>query len=135
MKRILIIMAAALLTVACHKDTGFDKTQIADATVRMSVKKNEVFRYDEYKSQMSYNKSLKQFRAGDDKMSEYFLIQMSAVPVRAGQTFTADLEWTTSSGVSSLSSVPFEVVQMGADNTAWLWSARQDISMVVEILQ
>ncbi|MCQ2164496.1 MAG: hypothetical protein MJZ04_04860 [Bacteroidales bacterium] len=135
MKRILILLAAALTIAACHPETGFDKTQIADATVRMSVKKSEVFSYDELKCQMSYNKSLKQFRAGTDNMSDYFVVKMSAVPTRSGQTLSADVEWTTSTSINTLLSVPFEVVQMDSDNNAWLWSARQDISVVIRILQ
>lgn len=135
MKKLLIIIAAVMMAVACQKETGFDKTQITDSTVRLLVSKSEVFRYDELQCQMAYNKSLKQFRAGTDNMSDYFIVKMSAVPTKAGQSLTADMEWTTSSSINNLSAVPFEVVQMDADNNAWLWSSKQDISLVLKILQ
>lgn len=135
MKRILIMMTVAMALVACHKENGFDKTQITDSTVRMCVGKSEVFRYDGLKCQMSYNKSLRQFRAGTDTMSDYFVMKMSAVPVSAGQTLTADVEWTTSTRINTLSGVTFEVVQVDSDSNAWLWSARQEMSVVIRILQ
>lgn len=131
----MIMLAAAIMAVACNKDNGFDKEQIVDATVRMSVKKSEVFRYDDLKCQMAYNKALRQFRAGTDNMSDYFQMKMSAVPVKAGQALNADLEWTTSTSINNLASVPFEVIQVDADNNAWLWSARQEISVVIKVLQ
>ena len=135
MKRLLIIIAAAMALAACHKISGFDKAQIADSTVRICVKKSEAFRYDALKCQMSFNKSLRLFRAGTDTMSDYFIIKMSAVPQSAGQIITADLEWTTPTGVNSQSGVSFEVVQVDSDNNAWLWSARQEISVVMKVLQ
>lgn len=135
MKRLITMISVAMMAVACHKDTGFDKAEMLDSTVRMCVKRSEVFRYDDLKCQMAFNKSLKQFRAGTDNMSDYFLMKMSAVPAKAGQTLSADMEWTTSSNINNLSAVQFEVIQMDSDNNAWLWSARQDISVVVKILQ
>lgn len=135
MKRLLIIISAAMMLAACHKDSGFDKAQIADPTPRLCVKKKEAFRYDGLKCQMSFNKSLRQFRAGTDTMSDYFIVKMSAVPQSAGQIITADLEWTTPTGVNSQSGVSFEVVQVDSGNNAWLWSSRQDLSVVIKVLQ
>ena len=131
----ILLVIVTVMPVGCNRKGSYDKALLLDNTVCLMVKKSTVFSYDPLTCQMAYNKSTRQFRAGTDTMSDYFTVRLSSVPSSSGQTVTGDVTWTTSSSVSSLSGVTFEVEQVDSDGNVWLWSSRQEIAAVVKILR
>ena len=131
----MVVIIAALALVSCHKGNGYDKARLADGTVSLSVGGATAFVYNPLTCQMAWNGATRQFRAGTDNMSDYFVVKLSSVPSASGQTMTGDLTWTTSSSVSSLSALPLEVMQVDGEGTVWLWSQKQKAAIVMKVLR
>ena len=137
MRKILPIILCFLLSLAflsgCNRD-GFSKSELESPDVRLSVKGSEVFGYVAGSSQMALNRGRKEFRAGTDTMSDYFLLRMSELPRETGQALTGTLQWTTSDDIVNRSGLSFKVERIADDGTVWLWCASQKITVVMRLL-
>lgn len=127
------ILALALLAAGCNRD-GFSKADLEIKDVCLKVKGEEVFSYIPYATQLSLNRGRKEFRAGTDTMSDYFLLKMSELPREHGQVFTGSLQWTTADDVVTRTGLSFKVEKVGDDGTVWLWCAAQKITVVMKLL-
>ena len=131
---ILLALSAALLVFpACNRD-GFNKGDLEIRDVCLRVKGNMVYSYVAWASQLSFNRGRKEFRAGSDTMSDYFLLTMSEVPHENGQTLTGSLQWTTDDDTPRLTGLSFKVERIGDDGTVWLWCPAQKILVVMKLL-
>lgn len=124
-----LVMAAA----GCNRD-GFNKADLEITDVCLRVKGEDVFAYIPYATQMSLNRGRKEFRAGTDTMSDYFLLRMSELPREHGQVFTGTLQWTTADDIVTRTGLSFKVEKIGDDGTVWLWCAAQKITVVMKLL-
>ena len=132
MKKTHIILAAALLVLtACHKDPGIDPVILSSDDFCLEVKGKMVQTFAESECQTGFNESKKQFRVGNDKMSEYYILNCNKVPSRKDETLTANLEWTLNATVQKRSSIKFTVEKVGEDGRIWLWNAKEEIAAVV----
>lgn len=138
MKKSLLIFAvlavAALMSVSCGKRDGFDKAELKSSNVCLKVKGAMAFSYEPATCQMAFNRGRREFRAGRDTMSDYFVIKMSEIPSQAGQNLTGSLTWTTDDDVLTLQSLSFRVEDVDNDGTVWLWCAKQKTLAVIKIL-
>ena len=100
----------------------------------LQVKGRTVFEYIPGNGQLAFNKGRKEFRAGTDNMSDYFVLKLVTLPVEEDQVIKGSLEWTTADNVMSLSSLDFRVMRMAQD-TWWLWNSKQKIALVVKELR
>ena len=137
MRKILSISLCLLLALAflpgCNRD-GFSKADLESSDVRLNVKGSVVYSYVPGSSQMALNRGRKEFRAGTDTMSAYFLLKMSELPRENGQVLTASLQWTTDDDMVTRSGLSFKVERIGDDGTVWLWCAAQKITVVMKLL-
>ena len=127
------ILALALLAAGCNRD-GFSKSDLEITDVCLRVKGEDVFAYIPYATQVSLNRGRKEFRAGTDTMSDYFLLKMSELPREHGQVFTGSLQWTTSDDIVTRTGLSFKVEKIADDGTVWLWCAAQKITVVMKLL-
>lgn len=130
---ILALGLALLLGTGCNRD-GFNKADFEITDVCLKVKGSVVFSYVPEASQMAFNRGRKEFRAGTDTMSDYFLLKMSELPAENGQVLTGSLQWTTTDDVVTRSSLPFKVERIADDGTVWLWCESQRITVVMKLL-
>ena len=138
MRKFLYILLAVIVMAGCDRKTKEPETdpEIKSATqVFLKVKGNTVFKYSEGNTQMTYNEKLREFRAGNDDMSSFFVVTCSELPFREGQELRADLKWTSGSTVKSSTGVSFKVVGYESTGLVRLWCASDKTGAVVWILK
>lgn len=129
-----VLSAALLLFPGCNRD-GFNKSDFEITDVCLKVKGTVVYSHVPGFSQMALNRGHKEFWAGTDTMSDYFLLSgMSELPRQNGQTLTASLKWTTDDDSPRLGGLTFKVERISDDGTVWLWCSAQKILVVMKLL-
>ena len=137
MKKYLPILLAIFVLAGCDRKTKESETdpEITAATqVFLKVKGNTVFRYADGTTQLGYNDKRREFRAGNDDMSSYFILTCSELPVREGQEIRADLRWRSGSTVKTSNGLIFKVVGYESTGLIRLWCASDKTGAVVRIL-
>ena len=130
---LLLLLLSALSFPACNRD-GFDKSDFDITEVCLKVRGSVVFAYTAGTSQMALNRGRKEFRAGTDTMSDYFLLKLSELPQETGQVMSGSLKWTTNDDIVTRRGLSFKVERIGDDGTVWLWCASQKITVVMRLL-
>ena len=102
--------------------------------VCLMVKGKKVFTFTEGDGQLAYNRTLKQFRAGNDDMTSFFVLTCGELPRQEGQEFRADIQWTSGNSVKSSSGITLKVEKMDGTGLVWLWNANDKTGAVVRIL-
>ena len=130
---IILLTALAVLT-ACEKKVEMDPELYNSDQVSLMVKGKKVFTFTEGTMQLGYNRSLRQFRAGNDDMTSYFVLTCSEPPTAKGQEIRAEIKWTSGSSVKTSSGLTFKVEKYEDTGLVWLWCAADKTGAVVKIL-
>lgn len=130
---IILLTVLAVLT-ACEKKVEMDPELYNSDQVGLMFKGKKVFTYTEGTMQLGYNRSLRQFRAGNDDMTSYFVITCSDLPTTVGQEIRAEVKWTSGSSVKTASGITFKVEKYENTGLVWLWCAEDKTGAVVKIL-
>ncbi|MBR2225632.1 MAG: hypothetical protein IJ893_11820 [Bacteroidales bacterium] len=133
MRKYLLIIALVLLSAGCKKKVEMDLEMYNSDQVSLMVKGKRVFTFDEGTGQLGYNKTLRQFRAGNDDMTSYFVLTCSEAPRSQGQEIRADLQWTSGSSSKSTKGIIFKVEKYET-GLVWLWNSTDKTGAVVKIL-
>ena len=133
MRKYLLIIALVLLSAGCKKKVEMDLEMYNSDQVSLMVKGKRVFTFDEGTGQLGYNKTLRQFRAGNDDMTSYFVLTCSEAPRSQGQEIRADLQWTSGSSSKSTKGIIFKVEKYDT-GLVWLWNSTDKTGAVVKIL-
>ena len=123
-----------LALVSCQGNSGYDRDELESDLPSLKVDSVLQYRYNENTGQLSFNRKRKEFRAGTDNMSDYFLLTLSSIPVEKNETVTGSLEWTTSTSIETLSDLQFKVMKTDSDGNIWLWCSKSKISVNVRVL-
>ena len=135
MRKYLYIIALVLLCSGCNKKkVEMDLDMYNSDQVSLMVKGKRVFTFDESTGQLGYNRSLKQFRAGNDDMTSFFVLTCKDTPRTQGQELKADLQWTSGNSVKSSGGITFKVEKYSDTGLVWLWSSADKTGAVVKIL-
>ena len=134
MRTLRYILPLLLLLVSCKPKVEMDPGLYASDTVSLMVKGKSVFTYDEGTMQLGFNRTLGQFRAGNDDMSSFFVLTCSEIPREEGQEIKADVQWTSGSSVKTSSGLTFKVEKYDSTGLVWLWCAADKTGAVVKIL-
>ncbi len=141
MRKYLYLIAILILTATgCrekeNENAGMDSGMFESNQVCLMVKGKLVYTFDEGKGQLAFNRTLKQFRAGnDDEMTTFFVLTCTnELPRTKGQEIRANLRWTENS-IKSSNGLTFKVEKY-EDNTGlvWLWNSADKTGAVVKIL-
>ena len=136
MKRLLLILFAALLLGACHHAKEMDPDFIKGDGLYLQSGGKTVLQYDPLTWQLGYSAARKEFRAFSDDQSAYYILTCKNLPEKLGEAVTADLEWATDGGsIRNESGLSLTVKQFDEDGRIWLWSSKKGIGIVVQVLQ
>ena len=134
MRKFIFIIALVLLFTGCKKKVEMDLEMYNSNQVSLMVKGKKVFLYDDGTCQLGYNSSKRQFRAGNDDMTSYFVLTCSEAPRSQGQEIRADIQWTSGSSVKSTNGLTFKVEKYDNTGLVWLWNSTDKTGAVVKIL-
>ena len=131
---IITLLVILLLGTGCKKKVEMDLDMYNSEQVSLMVKGKKVFSYDEGDGQLAYNRSLRQFRAGNDDMTSFFIITCSDLPRQEEQEITADIQWTSGSSLKTSRGIRLKVEKYDGTGLVWLWNAADKTGAVVRIL-
>ena len=136
MRKYLPILALLVLafTGCDNKKVEMDLDMYNSEQVSLMVRGKKVFVFDELNGQLAYNRTLRQFRAGNDDMSNYFVLTCSDLPREEGQEIRADLQWKSGNAVKNTSGVTLKVEKYDGTGLVWLWNATDKTGAMVKIL-
>ena len=134
MRKYLFIIALVLLSAGCKKKVEMDLEMYNSNQVSLMVKGKKVFVYDEGTCQLGFNRTLRQFRAGNDDMTGFFILTCEELPRQEGQEIRGSIQWTSGSSVKSNSGLTFKVEKYENTGLVWLWNAADKTGAVVKIL-
>jgi len=135
MRKYLYIVALVLLCTGCHKKkVEMDLDMYNSNQVSLMVKGKKVFTFDDATCQLGYNRTLKQFRAGNDDMTSYFVLTCTDLPRQEGQEIRGNLVWASGGTGKTSNGLVFKVEKYDDTGLVWLWSSADKTGAVVKIL-
>ena len=132
-KYLYIIALIPLLLAGCKEKVDMDLDMYNSEQVSLMVKGKKVFTYTEGTGQLGYNRSLRQFRAGNDDMTSFFVLTLDELPRQEGQEIRGGVQWTSGSSVKS-TNLTFKVEKYDGTGLVWLWNAADKTGAIVKIL-
>jgi len=135
-RRLLLLLFTALLLLpaACSRSAELDPAFLESDGMRLQIKGKTVLTSDPLTWQLGYNAGRKEFRVFYDDLSSYYTLRCNTLPDHSGQRVKADLEWSINGLVKRKSGVSFTVKQISDDGHIWLFSAKENIALTVQIL-
>jgi hypothetical protein len=139
MRKYLYLIAILILTATgCREkeNPGMDSGMYESNQVCLMVKGKLVYSFDEGEGQLAFNRTLKQFRAGNDDMTSFFVLTCSnELPRTKGQEIRANFRYTSGNSVKSSNDLTFKVEKYEEKTgLAWLWNSTDKTGAVVKIL-
>ena len=132
-KQLYIIGLLLLALTGCKEKVDMDLDMYNSEQISLMVKGKKVFTYTEGTGQLGYNRSLRQFRAGNDDMTSFFVLTLDELPRQEGQEIRGGIQWTSGSSVKS-TNLTFKVEKYDGTGLVWLWNASDKTGAVVKIL-
>ena len=133
-KYLYIIALLVLMGTGCKEKVDMDLDLYNSDQVSLMVKGKRVFTFTEGTGQLGYNRTLRQFRAGNDDMTSFFVLTLDELPRQEGQEIRGSVKWTSGSSVKSTSGLTFKVEKYDGTGLVWLWNAEDKTGAVVRIL-
>ena len=133
-KYLYIIILTALALTGCKEKVEMDLDMYNSDQVSLMVKGKKVFTFSEENGQLAFNRTLRQFRAGNDDMTEYFVLTCSELPRQEGQEIRADLKRGSGNSNKTTSGIVFKVEKYDGTGLVWLWNATDKTGAIVKIL-
>lgn len=133
-QRFLPFLLALLLLGGC-RTSEMDPGMLASDTISLMVKGKTVFTLPEKEGQLGYNPQRKEFRAGTDDMSSFFVLRCETLPGSEGQEIMASLRWSEEETVRSRNNLLFRVEKYEDTGLVWLWCAKDKTGAVVKVLE
>lgn len=134
MRRLRAIFLLLLVALAGCQDERQRNAFCENEGVRLMVGGSIAFNYEPNTCQLAFSRERREFRAFTDTMSDFFVAELSQLPVNLGQRLTANLVWTTEREVLTRKNLTLEVVRLEGD-MVWLWSDAGRIGLTVRILE
>ena len=132
-KYLYIIALLVLVGTGCEEKVDMDLDLYNSDQVSLMVKGKRVFTFTEGTGQLGYNRTLRQFRAGNDDMTSFFVLTLDELPRQEGQEIRGGVQWTSGSSVKS-TNLTFKVEKYDGTGLVWLWNAADKTGAVVKIL-
>lgn len=133
-KYLYIIVLLPLLFSGCKEKVEMDLDMYNSDQISLMVKGKKVFTSSEGDGQLGFNRTLRQFRAGNDDMTGFFILTCDELPRVEGQEIRAEIKWTSGSSVKTSSILTMKVEKYEDTGLVWLWSSADKTGAVVKIL-
>ena len=133
-KYLYVFVLLALVCTGCKKKVEMDLDLYNSDQVSLMVKGRKVFTYTEGTGQLGFNRTQRQFRAGNDDMTNFFVLTLDELPRQEGQEIRGTIQWTSGSSVKSSTGLLFKVEKYDGTGLVWLWNAADKTGAVVRIL-
>ena len=133
-KYLYIIALLVLMGTGCKEKVDMDLDLYNSDQVSLMVKGKRVFTFTEGTGQLGYNRTLRQFRAGNDDMTSFFVLTLEELPRQEGQEIRGSVKWTSGSSVKSTSGLTFKVEKYDGTGLIWLWNSADKTGAVVKNL-
>ena len=133
-KYLFVLTLVILASTGCKKKVEMDLDMYNSTQISLMVKGKRVFTFDDGTCQLGYNRNLRQFRAGNDDMTSFFVLTCNEIPRSQGQEIKADLQWTSGSSVKSANGLVYKVEKYDDTGLVWLWNSADKTGAVVKIL-
>ena len=125
-------LAAVIAFASCYVNQEMDAAMLnMESGYALEVNSLIVHQFTEPLCQLTYNAQKFEFRVGDDKMSEHYILTCNKEPSAKGDIVVANLAWTLGATVQNRSSLSFQVEKVAADGRIWLWDSRDGIGVIV----
>ena len=135
MKRIYIICIAVTMTLLSSCDRFQpEELLLPKSDISLTIKGEDQIRYDQKTWQLGHNAEKNEFRAVNDKLTDWMILRCNATPSTVGQSVTAYLEYTTSNDTKKLNALTFTVEKTSPEGLIWLWNDDKKIGIVVKSL-
>lgn len=133
MKKIYILFLVSLFAAGCVAYFP-EEILLPVNDISLSVKGEEIMRYEENSCQLGYNDKEHEFRVFNDKLTNWFIIKCNEAPTTVGQKIIADLEYTTSDDLKTFTDLIFTVEKTDENAMVWLWESNRKIGVVIKVL-
>lgn len=129
MKHLIFAFSLLCLLLSCVREDSMLRDTFQEEGGIYAVRGGQVlFNYDENTCQCSFSPAERIFVLFDDNLSVWLKLDCKGARLTPGATFSADLEWTTSTDVQRLNSVSFQLMKI-ADGVYYFWSSAQNIAL------
>ena len=129
---ICIAVTVALLS-SCDRYQP-EELLLPKSDISLTIKGEDQIRYDQKTWQLGHNAEKNEFRAVNDKLTDWMILRCNATPSTVGQSVTAYLEYTTSNDTKKLNALTFTVEKTSTEGLIWLWNDDKKIGVVVKDL-
>ena len=131
------ILAALLGCLVLSSCTGgkADPDFVATTDCNLRVKGEVVFKYDPLTCQTAFNRRKCEFRVHTDNMSDYYCVTLNLVPTAEGQKAKGNITWTNRSDVVTRKDLTFHVKKADRAGRLWLWCRKEQIGVVIHVLE
>jgi len=130
MKRISAILLS-FAVLGCSQNVP-EPEVLTDSTPKLIVSGKTVIEYKPETWQTAFSSNGTVYYFGTDNMSDYCRVELEEFPEEPGQSIVAkSLEWTTKDNSISKKNVNLKAVQI-SENTLWLWSAKESLTLVIK---
>ena len=85
--------------------------------------------------QTAFNRRNCEFRVHTDNMSDYYCVTLNLVPTAEGQKAKGDITWTSRSDVVTRRDLTFHVKKADRSGRLWLWCRKEQIGVVIHVLE
>ena len=133
MKRIICIAVTMTLLSSCDRFQP-EELLLPKSDISLTIKGEDQIRYDQKTWQLGHNAEKNEFRAVNDKLTDWMILRCNATPSTVGQSVTAYLEYTTSNDTKKLNALTFTVEKTSPEGLIWLWNDDKKIGVVVKDL-
>lgn len=101
----------------------------------LRVRGEAVFNYSPLTCQTAFNRERNEFRVHTDNMSDYYCLTLHSIPTAEGQRIKGDIVWTNKSDVITRKDLAFQVKKADRAGRFWLWNRKEQIGVVVHVLE
>lgn len=133
MKKIFAILLVIFAATGCVEYLP-EEILLPMEDISMSIKGEEIMKFDENTCQLGFSDRNNEFRVLDDNLTDWFILRCDAVPSVVEQKVICELEYTTADDVKILTDIVFNVEQTREDGLVWLWNDLRSIGLVIKLL-
>ena len=112
-----------------------DPEFVSTTDCNLRVKGEVVFNYNPLTCQTAFNREKCEFRVHSDNMSDYYCVDLNLVPTAEGQKAKGDITWTNRSDVVTRKDLTFHVKKVDRGGRLWLWCRKEQIGVVIHVLE